>query len=126
MPQTHLRVEQDSLPYQAVEFIKSNQPAGPMFNSYNWGGYLIFKLWPKYPVYIDGRTDLYDDTFIRRYIDVMVANDGWQQTLTEDGINLVVVEQNSTLAKFLRLDSEWAESYRDEMTAIFVRISSLP
>ena len=29
-----------------------------MFNSYNWGGYLMFKL-PDYPVFVDGRTDLY-------------------------------------------------------------------
>ena len=125
-PQTNLKVEQETLPYQAVEFIKNNHPPGPMFNSYNWGGYLIFKLWPEYPVYIDGRTDLYDDAFIRRYIDVMVANDGWQQTLAEDGINLVFVETNSTLAKFLRQNPAWIEIYHDETAVIFNRKESLP
>jgi hypothetical protein len=121
-PQTNLDAEQKSLPYEAVEFIKSNRPPGPMFNSYNWGGYLIFKLWPDYPVYIDGRTDLYDDDFIRHYIDVMVANDGWQDALREDGINLVVIEKNSTLAKFLRQDPGWEELHADEMAAIFERL----
>jgi hypothetical protein len=125
-PKANIEAEQDSLPYQAVEFIKNNHPAGPMFNSYNWGGYLIFKLWPEYPVYIDGRTDLYNDAFIRRYIDVMVANDGWQQTLAEDGINLVFVETNSTLAKFLRQNPAWIEIYRDETAIIFNRKESLP
>jgi hypothetical protein len=120
-PKANLEAEQDSLPYQAVEFVKSNHPPGPIFNSYNWGGYLIFKLWPEYPVYIDGRTDLYDDAFIRRYVNVMVANDGWQQNLDEDGINLVFIEENSTLAKFLRYDANWTEIYRDEMAVIFVR-----
>ncbi|MBN1221452.1 MAG: hypothetical protein JXM69_21205 [Anaerolineae bacterium] len=121
LPQTSLKVEQESLPYQAVEFIKNRQPPGPMFNNYNWGGYLIFKLWPDYPVYIDGRTDLYDDAFIRRYIDVMTANEGWPQTLDEAGINLVLVETNGTLAKLLKLNSEWAEIYQDNMAIIFVR-----
>jgi len=121
-PGANLKAEQDSLPFEAVEFMKSEQPAGPMFNSYNWGGYLIFKLWPNYPVYIDGRTDLYDDAFIRRYLDTMVAEDGWQQTLDEDGINLVFIERNSMLAKFLRLDtSGWAEIYSDDRAAIFER-----
>ena len=89
-PQANLKAEQDSLPYHAVEFIKAEQPAGPIFNSYNWGGYLIFKLWPDYPVYIDGRTDLYDDQFIRRYLDAALANEGWEQILVEDGIKFGV------------------------------------
>jgi hypothetical protein len=118
-PKANLKAEQDSLPYQAVEFIKRENLPGPLFNSYNWGGYLIFKLWPEYPVYIDGRTDLYDDTFIRRYLSVMVADDGWEQVLADDGINLVLVEHNSTLAKFLTLDPAWVEEYRDEMAVVF-------
>ncbi|MEW5956863.1 MAG: hypothetical protein AB1801_04000 [Chloroflexota bacterium] len=120
-PTANLKAEQDSLPAAAVEFIQQNQPPGPLFNSYNWGGYLIFKLWPDYPVYIDGRTDLYDDAFIRRYLSVMVADEGWEQILSEDGINLVIVESNSTLAKFLCGDPDWTELYRDEQAVIFGR-----
>jgi hypothetical protein len=120
-PKANLKAEQDSLPYEAVEFIRQEQPPGPLFNSYNWGGYLIFKLWPDYPVYIDGRTDLYDDTFIRRYLSVMVADEAWEQILNEGGINLVLVEKNSTLAKFLKLDSAWTELHRDEKAVIYAR-----
>ncbi len=120
-PKANLDAEQKSLPYEAVEFIKKNQPPGPMFNSYNWGGYLIFKLWPDYPVYIDGRTDLYNDVFIRRYVEVMVADEDWQKHLDEDGINLVFIEKNSTLAKFLRENSGWQEIHTDEMAAVFKR-----
>ena len=125
-PQANLTAEQDSLPYEAVEFMKTEKPPGPIFNSYNWGGYLIFKLWPDYPVYIDGRTDLYDDEFIRRYISVMVADEGWQQILADDGINTVFVEHNSTLAKFLRRDAGWQMLYEDEMAVIFEKKAVLP
>jgi hypothetical protein len=107
-----------------VQFIQKNKPPGPIFNSYNWGGYLIYKLWPAYPVYIDGRTDLYDDSFIRRYLDVMVANEGWEQTLDEDGINLVLIESNSILAKFLEDRADWVEIYRDDLAVIYLRKSA--
>jgi hypothetical protein len=120
-PQANLKAEEESLPAGAVRFIQANKPAGPLFNSYNWGGYLIYKLWPAYPVYIDGRTDLYDDTFIRRYVDIVVANDGWQQTLDQDGINLVLIENNSVLDKFLKISPAWQEMYRDQMAVIFTR-----
>jgi hypothetical protein len=125
-PQATLKVEEESLPAGAVRFIQAQKPAGPLFNSYNWGGYLIFKLWPDYLVYIDGRTDLYDDAFIRRYLDVMVANDGWQQILDDDGINLVLIENNSVLDKFLRISPAWQEVYRDKMAVIFTRKVALP
>jgi len=118
-PTANLKAEQASLPYEAVEFIKSERLPGPIFNSYNWGGYLIFKLWPDYPVYIDGRTDLYDDAFIRRYLSVMVADEGWEQILIDDGINLILIENNSTLAKFLRLNPAWCQLYGNEKAVIF-------
>jgi MFS family permease len=120
-PSANLKAEQETLPYGAVEYLREHKPAGPMFNSYNWGGYLIFKLWPDYTVYIDGRTDLYDDAFIRRYLNVMVAGEAWQQTLADDGINLIFVESQSTLAKFLQVDPNWTRRYRDETAVIFTR-----
>jgi hypothetical protein len=123
--ETNLRIERSTMPYEAVEFIREQRPAGPMLNSYNWGGYLIFKLWPDYPVYIDGRTDLYDDRFIRRYLSVVAAQDGWEQILSDDRINLVLIEHDSALAKFLRRDSNWSEIYQDEMAAIFSRKTTL-
>ena len=96
-----------------------------MFNSYNWGGYLLFTLWPDYPVFVDGRTDLYDDDFLRQYISIYVADDGWQELLDEYQIQLVVVETNSILAKLLRTDPAWHEAYRDDMAVIFTRETML-
>jgi hypothetical protein len=120
-PSANLKAEQTALPYAAVEFIRHKRPPAPIFNSYNWGGYLIFKLWPDYQVYIDGRTDLYDDAFIRRYLRVMVAGDEWRQVLAEDGINTVFIEHNSVLDKFMRIEPGWQELYRDEQAVIFTR-----
>jgi hypothetical protein len=109
----------DSMPVEAVAYIQAQRPPGPMFNSYNWGGYLLFTLWPDYPVFVDGRTDLYDDAFLRQYLRAYVADDGWQAVLDEYGIRLVVIETNSVLAKFLRLTPPWQEIYQDEMAAVF-------
>lgn len=120
-PSANLKAEREGLPYDAVQFIQRHNLPGPLFNSYNWGGYLIFKLWPDYPVYIDGRTDLYDDQFIREYLDIMAAQGNWAQALDSRGINLVLIESGSTLDQFLRLDSNWQEVYRDQKAVIFTR-----
>ncbi|MBI1882149.1 MAG: hypothetical protein HYR94_28585 [Chloroflexi bacterium] len=120
-PQAAIKAEEDSLPAKAVQFIQANQPAGPLFNSYNWGGYLIFKLWPDYPVYIDGRTDLYDDAFIRRYLNVAAGGEGWEQTLDQDGINLALIESDSALARFLQQAPAWTMLYHDDKASVFAR-----
>jgi hypothetical protein len=120
-PGTMDKATRASLPVDAVAYIQTESPPGPMFNSYNWGGYLLFTLWPDYLVFVDGRTDLYDDAFLRQYLGIYVADDGWQALLDEYGIQLVIVETNSILAKFLRVDPVWQEAFRDEMAVVFTR-----
>ncbi len=120
------KATRDSLPVDAVAYIQAQHPPGPMFNSYNWGGYLLFTLWPDYPVFVDGRTDLYDDAFLRQYLHIYVADDGWQDLLDKYGIRLIIVETNSVLAKFLRINPAWQEAYRDQMASVFIHNTTMP
>ncbi len=109
------------LPVQAAAFIRAEQPPGPMFNSYNWGGYLMLAL-PAYPVFVDGRTDLYQDDFLTRiYVPAASGGDGWRDILDSYGIRLVIVERGSGLARRLREQPDWKLAYEDEIAAIFTR-----
>ncbi len=109
------------LPVGAVAFIRQISPAGPMFNSYNWGGYLLWTLYPEYPVFVDGRTDLYDDAFLREYLDAAAGGPGWQETLDRFDVKLVVMEAGSGLDRELGHNDAWLESYRDDLAVIFER-----
>jgi len=111
----------DALPVEAVQFIRQEEPAGPMFNSYNWGGYLIWTLYPDYLVFVDGRTDLYADPFLRDYVDVLLVRDNWRQVLARYGVRLILIEQDSVLARFLAADDGWQSLYHDELAAVFGR-----
>ena len=119
------RLQRQNLPVQAVEFIEFERPDGPMFNSYNWGGYLMFAL-PDYPVYVDGRTDLYKDEFLLRYLRTAVGAEGWRDVLDEDNIKLVIIESRSGLAYNLGEEPGWTmiypnDVYEDEQVVVFVR-----
>lgn len=61
-----------TLPVAATEYLKNHKPPGRLFNSYNWGGYLLYNL-PDYPVFVDGRTDLYNDLIINEWLKVVQA-----------------------------------------------------
>jgi hypothetical protein len=43
-------------PAGASEFLLAHHPDGAIFNTYEYGGYLIWRLWPEAKVFIDGRS----------------------------------------------------------------------
>ncbi len=120
-PSTLAKAEQEILPLGAINWIEQNRPAREMFNSYNWGGYLMWRLWPQYPVYADGRTDVYDDVFLREYLRVTQAQDDWQAVLERRKVGFVLIEAGSGLDTALRRESGWHEVYRDSLAVIYVR-----
>ena len=110
---------------EAADYLRTSSLPGKMFNSYNWGGYLTFAA-PDVPVYVDGRTDLYKDAFLRRYLDIVFLRDGWDTALDEQGIGFVAIEANTVLASMLRtMPQQWDEHlFDDGRSAVFVRVTS--
>jgi hypothetical protein len=113
------KAENERFPAAAVEFIRANRPPGPLFNSYNFGGYLIYQLWPDYPVFVDGRTDLYDDQFLRNYLKTALAHPNWQAQLEQYDIRLILIEKNSPLDAALKATPDWNLIFEDEQAVIF-------
>jgi hypothetical protein len=120
-PEVNLAVQEEYLPLEAMQFIRDNNLPGPMFNSYNWGGYLIWHLYPDYPVFIDGRTDLYDDEFIREYVKITLAKPGWREVLDQYSVNFILIESDSILAAFLAEGNEWQSVHADTIATVFLR-----
>ena len=108
------------LPVDATAFYKDNGIQGPLFNSYNWGGYLIWNL-PDEPVFVDGRTDLYGDEFLRTYLEAATGATGWDTTVDKYDIHSVLVEAGSGLALRLRDAPGWTLAYEDDMAVVFTR-----
>jgi hypothetical protein len=114
-------VEAEQFPAKAVEFMRAHQPPQPVFNEYGWGGYLIWKLYPDYPVYIDGRADVYGDAFIEEF---MATHDGetiWKESLSKHGVRTVMIKPDAALASLLRQDQGWQKIFEDSQAVIFVR-----
>jgi hypothetical protein len=109
-----------NLPTGAVAYLNANKPEGRLFNPYNWGAYLLWAL-PEYPVFVDGRTDLYSDEIINKWLTVVRVEDGWQEILEEYDINLVMIEPGSMLDRTLANDRVWEQVYRDTISVIYQR-----
>jgi hypothetical protein len=106
-------------PVSAVDYIKEHQLAGNLFNSYNWGGYLIWNL-REYPVFVDGRTDLYSDDLLTEWLNTVSASDGWRETLEKWNIGLVLIEPSWPLAKLLPAEG-WQLLFEDQYSVLYIK-----
>jgi hypothetical protein len=106
-------------PSGAVSWIKENRPEGNMYNSYNWGGYLIYNL-PLYPVFIDGRADLFGEILIEDWWDIANGSERSVDLLDSYKINFLLIEPDWPIVNILE-KKNWEISYRDEISIILTR-----
>lgn len=106
-------------PVQATEWLKTHPQQGEMFNPFDWGGYLSFKL-PEKRVFIDSQGDVYGETFIRKYEQVITLRPGWQEILDEYNVHWALVPANWTLVHALS-SAGWQEVYRDGTAVVLTR-----
>lgn len=115
------RFSPDRFPTAAVEFMKREKIAGNMFNTDQFGDYIIFAAWPQYRVFVDGRSDMYGARYMREYFNVARVEPGWEQTLSGHNITWVITGSESTLSTVLKDRGKWVQIYGDRVANIFVK-----
>src|SRR5258706_151295 len=112
--------EAEVFPPQAVEFLHAHTIPNRLFVYYDWGGYLILKLYPQYRVFMDGRADLYGDDLLRQFQKASQLRDGWEQVLDRWRVEAVLVPPSGALAQSLLLDDRWHVEFRDSHAILFL------
>lgn len=117
------QAEQQYFPARAVAFLGEHSPTGPIFNHYDWGGYLIWKLYPGRRVFIDGRADLYGEQFFAEFARTYQLKNDWQRPLRQWKVTTVLVPSDSALAQGLRGSPNWMVAYEDNQAVILSAVS---
>jgi hypothetical protein len=107
-------------PIQAVEWLKINPQKGNMFNTFDWGGYISLELYPNQLVFIDSQGDVYGETFIREYEQVVSMETGWQSILSKYNVDWAIIPSSWNLGTAL-IDTGWTEVYKDGTAEILLR-----
>ena len=108
-------------PVEAVAYLNAQPPLGRLFNHFNWGGYLIAHLYPRYRVSIDGRTGVYGDEILRRYRATQSLAPDWRRFLEECDPQVILWRPNEPFVRAIELLPEWRRLYQDDVAVIFVR-----
>lgn len=108
-------------PVAAVDFLQREKISGNMFNNDEFGDYMIFAAWPKYRVFMDGRSDMYGEKYGNPYLKAAHAFPGWKDVLAQFSIDWVIFDTESALAAALSEQSDWQPIYSDKIATVFVR-----
>jgi hypothetical protein len=105
-------------PVEATDWLKTNPQQGNLFNSFIWGGYILYETWPEQRVFIDGQTDFYGEALTREYEKIITLSPGWETIFVKYDVRWAMIETNSALANNLIEQQQWKILYRDETAVI--------
>jgi hypothetical protein len=110
-----------SAPEAALRATPPEVRAQPVYNSYNFGGFLVMH---RVPSFIDGRTDqLFTDNFMARLFAYMETKDqkGFLAFIEGRGARWAIVQKGHKDAELMENAPGWRETYQDEHAKVFVK-----
>jgi hypothetical protein len=111
-------------PLHAVEYLREHPVPGPMFNAYNFGGYLDWATGPEHKVFIDGRGELYEPAGVfPDYMHITLLKPGALDVLKNYGIRSCLLEREQPLATLLSSRADWKKIYSDKTSLLYIKTS---
>ena len=117
-----LDLDERRYPRDAVTFIEANQLPAPLFNVYVWGGYELWRLYPRYRVFIDGRTHVYGPEVLGDFLAVTNVAPSWAAVLDRWKVQTILAPRPSVLVEVLTAVGGWRLVFGGHgAAAVFVR-----
>ncbi len=111
-------------PKAAVEWIKENNPKGPLYNSYDWGGYIIWNLnSSELPVAIDGRANLHGGKRMVAFLRTYRGEPKWDEDSEFLSARLLLLERHAPVVQLLKADRRYELVYDDDHVVVFRKVS---
>lgn len=113
-------------PVAASDYILSQLPAGKGYSHDQFGGYLIYRLYPQYQVFVDGRSDFYrQGTVLQDMEKVSLVKPEWATKLDQYEIQWMLLRRNEPLVLISLMSGRWRTIYddgEDGVAQILVRV----
>jgi hypothetical protein len=109
-------------PVGALEYIKRSGLAGNLLTEFAWGEFLLWNLYPRCRVALDGRYEtVYPIDVAERYFAFFLNPLQHRQFLHDYPPTLILVKPRRPVAEFLRQEPGWREIYTDTGSVLFQR-----
>lgn len=115
------KVNREWFPYQAVKYMKKNGLKGTLFNNYDWGGYLLWTRFPDNTIFIDGRSDVYEDRVLPEYMRITKLKPDAYDLLLKYNPQYILLKPDAPVNHLIKTKGDWIEIYKDDIAVLYKR-----
>ena len=109
-------------PISAVQFVQMNRLEGNVLLPFDWGEYVIWKLYPGCRVSIDGRfRTVYPEAVIRDHFISGDDSAGWKALIDKYPADMLLVRQIPFFQGLINQPGPWIYVYSDPIAVVFLR-----
>jgi len=110
-------------PVEAAEELRGDPPRERIFNTFEWGDYLLWAGPSDVRLFATSHVHLLPPDVWQDYLAVTRAGKGWNEILARRNVDLVMIDavRHAALAQALRRHEGWRITYEDERANIFRR-----
>src|SRR5262249_56809228 len=108
-------------PSAAADFILRTKPEGKMYSSDQFGGYLIYRLYPQFKVFVDGRSDFYRQGSVLDDFDrIATIKPQWSELLDKYDIQWMTLRRDEPLALIALTSGRLQSAYQGSLARILI------
>jgi hypothetical protein len=119
----------DYFPIAAVQFLSEHSPELEeypyklsVFSIPEWGGFIIWNLYPNMFIGYDGRIELYPIAVWNDYLDIIQSKENWQSILEKYHYDYLLLSKDRHGLLISEIEkSDWTFLYQDEISVIYYR-----
>ena len=122
MPEAKAGLISAETPIQATEYILTNRLQGNIFHAMSFGSYLIWAAQPEYPVFVDGRIELFPRGVWEDYLTISNATGDWEGELERYSVRTLLLSRSEqpALVYAVENDSHWQLVYEDQAALVYI------
>ncbi len=115
-------------PVEAAAFLNDHPPRGQVFNTFEWGDYLLWAGPKDVQVFVNSHAHLVPEEVWSHYLQIIEAASGWDALLDRYGVETILVDpsQHVALSRRLRDSDTWKIDYEDQRALVLSRREHRP
>ncbi|MDD4196783.1 MAG: hypothetical protein PHT96_10315 [Syntrophorhabdaceae bacterium] len=109
-------------PVGAVDYINGKGLEGNLLTEFGWGEYIMWNLYPKCKVALDGRYEtVYPVIVVTKYFDFIRGGQSYDIFLNDYPPDMILIAARTTLIKKISSNIKWKLVYSDVGSVLFVK-----
>lgn len=112
----------------ALDFVLAHKLPQPIFNNFDIGSYIIYRAYPQYEVFVDGRPEAYPKEFFQQiYIPAQENPKVFQELDNAQNFKTIIFSHTDqtpwakSFLKFIINDKQWKTVYLDDFIIVLVK-----